>query len=168
MAKEAYRSRPLKILLRSYIMASFSSFRLSFCHKHVIYNHYRLLTNDKEITIWPSCELESLLNEFAKLTMTAVSRGITCVLRRCGAQTTRPVKVIHSVWDWNWSGRSILKVTTLQKKQKTGIRNNAAPVGSFHTTEIFKYGWTLHLSVTVYVSGRLFSWMNCLVFKETV
>jgi len=84
------------------------------------------------------------VNEFAKLTMTAVSRGITCVLRRCGAQTTRPVKVIHSV-------------TTLQKKQKTGIRNNAAPVGSFHISEIFKYGWTLHLSVTVYVSGRFFS-----------
>jgi len=84
------------------------------------------------------------VNEFAKLTMTAVSRGITCVLRRCGAQTTRPVKVIHSV-------------TTLQKKQKTGITNNAAPVGSFHISEIFKYGCTLHLSVTVYVSCRFFS-----------
>ena len=82
MAKDAFRSRPLKILLRSYIMVSFSSFRLSFCDKDVIYNQCRLLTNDKEITIWPSCELESLLNEFAKLTMNAVSRGITCVLGR--------------------------------------------------------------------------------------
>ena len=131
MAKQAYRSGPLKILLRSYIMVSFSSLRLSFCDKHVFYNQCRLLTNDKKITVWPSCELESLLNEFTKLTMTAVSRGITCVLVQCESQTTRQshVKVIHSVWGWYQSGHSILKVTvTLQKKLKKLISEILNPL----------------------------------------
>jgi len=87
MAKEAYRSRPLKTLLRSYIMVSFSSFQLSFCGKHVIYNH---------LQYGPLVNMKVCSTSFTKLTKTTIARGRSCVVRPSWSQTTRPVKVIRS------------------------------------------------------------------------
>ena len=80
--------------------------------------------------------------------MNAMFRKATCVVGPSGSRTTRPVKVIR-LRLVPARMQFILEVTTLQHKHTINIRNIAAPVGSFRTTEIFKYEWTFHLDVMV-------------------